>query len=96
MLIALEQYYKEKCDGIWEHTYGFTIETCDNPGWQMKINEPNLFKILDLLKRRGEIPSSVKVRIGCAELSEVILFSENLQPLSIFIKQLIDYYKSLP
>lgn len=46
MLCAIEQYYKENCDGIWEHSYGFTIESCDNTGWLIKINDHLLFKVL--------------------------------------------------
>lgn len=34
----LEKWYKEKCDGIWEHSYGIEIETLDNPGWYVKID----------------------------------------------------------
>ena len=54
MLCAIEQYYKENCDGIWEHSYGFTIESCDNPGWLIKINDHLLFKVLDALKIKKE------------------------------------------
>ena len=25
------------CNGDWEHTYGITIETTDNPGWMLTI-----------------------------------------------------------
>lgn len=33
----LQDWYFENCNGDWEHTYGITIETLDNPGWQLKI-----------------------------------------------------------
>jgi len=29
----LQQWYSEHCDGAWEHGFGITIETIDNPGW---------------------------------------------------------------
>ena len=34
----LEGWYKSNCDGYWEHSYGVTIETLDNPGWKIDIN----------------------------------------------------------
>ena len=38
LLKALETWYAENCDGDWEHSYGVTIETLDNPGWSVKID----------------------------------------------------------
>ncbi len=26
------------CDGDWEHSYGITIDTLDNPGWKVSID----------------------------------------------------------
>ena len=34
----LQQWYSEQCDGEWEHGFGVTIETIDNPGWSVKIS----------------------------------------------------------
>ncbi|MHB1458026.1 MAG: Imm53 family immunity protein [Armatimonadota bacterium] len=34
----LQQWYWRHCDGDWEHGYGVTIETMDNPGWSLTIN----------------------------------------------------------
>ena len=34
----LQQWYWRQCDGDWEHGYGVTIETMDNPGWSLTIN----------------------------------------------------------
>ncbi len=33
----LEQWYAEQCDGVWEELYGITIQTLDNPGWDVTI-----------------------------------------------------------
>ena len=35
----LQQWYSAHCDGDWEHGFGVTIETLDNPGWSVKIVE---------------------------------------------------------
>ena len=37
-LARVQQWYEEQCDGDWEHRYGVSIESLDNPGWQMKID----------------------------------------------------------
>jgi hypothetical protein len=33
----LQGWYMAHCDGEWEHSYGVTIETLDNPGWIVRI-----------------------------------------------------------
>lgn len=36
MLIdRLEDWYQSNCDGDWEHGFGVTIESLDNPGWSL-------------------------------------------------------------
>jgi hypothetical protein len=37
-LEALLQWYQAQCDGTWEHQYGITIDTLDNPGWSLRID----------------------------------------------------------
>ena len=34
----LQKWYASQCDGDWEHGYGVSIETLDNPGWRLRIN----------------------------------------------------------
>lgn len=34
----LENWYKNNCDGYWEHQYGVKITNIDNPGWRVQIN----------------------------------------------------------
>jgi hypothetical protein len=34
----LTRWYERQCDGDWEHSYGVSIETLDNPGWSLKID----------------------------------------------------------
>ena len=89
MLNALEQYYKKQCDGKWEHNFGFTIESCDNPGWMMNIKDPHLYRIVCSIAEKRENPDSVNICLGAAEFSEVILFSRQLQTLGHFVKNLL-------
>lgn len=37
-LNRLQEWYEIHCDGDWEHTYGISINTMDNPGWSVKID----------------------------------------------------------
>lgn len=34
----LQTWYLAQCNGEWEHSYGVTIQSCDNPGWWVTIN----------------------------------------------------------
>lgn len=34
----LQQFYFERCNNQWEHRYGVSIETLDNPGWLVTID----------------------------------------------------------
>src|SRR5688572_18249094 len=34
----LMDWYAVHCDGLWEHGYGVTIGTIDNPGWRLEIH----------------------------------------------------------
>lgn len=38
ILTWIQDWYKERCDENWEHSYGLKIESLDNPGWQVKID----------------------------------------------------------
>ncbi|MBO9581289.1 MAG: immunity 53 family protein [Sphingobium sp.] len=31
-------WYLSHCDGDWEHEYGVTIDTPDNPGWSLTVD----------------------------------------------------------
>ncbi|MBI6871796.1 immunity 53 family protein [Clostridium aciditolerans] len=34
----IQDWYIENCDEDWEHCYGVTISTLDNPGWLVDID----------------------------------------------------------
>jgi hypothetical protein len=38
ILTWLQNWYKSKCNGDWEHKYGIKIETLDNPGWTVSVD----------------------------------------------------------
>ena len=37
-MTRLQKWYQANCDGEWEHRYGISIGTLDNPGWTVKID----------------------------------------------------------
>lgn len=37
-LDELQRWYLDQCDDDWEHSFGITIDTLDNPGWSIKID----------------------------------------------------------
>lgn len=40
-LRELQDWYLSHCDGNWEHKYGISIESLDNPGWTVDIGLAN-------------------------------------------------------
>ena len=38
ILTRLQNWYLINCDGEWEHAFGISITTIDNPGWTVRIN----------------------------------------------------------
>jgi hypothetical protein len=34
----LAAWYREQCDGDWEHEFGIRIATLDNPGWDVEVD----------------------------------------------------------
>ena len=38
LLLWLQNWYQQNCDGYWEHLYGITIGNIDNPGWTVRID----------------------------------------------------------
>lgn len=37
-LHQLQAWVKMQCNGDWEHSNGISIQSCDNPGWWVKID----------------------------------------------------------
>lgn len=38
ILYWIQNWFKENCDGDWEHGDGIQITTLDNPGWDIEID----------------------------------------------------------
>jgi hypothetical protein len=37
-LQLLQAWYRQQCNGVWEHSWGIKIDTLDNPGWTIKVD----------------------------------------------------------
>ena len=37
-LQLVEEWFKRKCDGNWEHQFGVTLESTDDPGWAVTLD----------------------------------------------------------
>lgn len=35
---GVEEWFRAQCNGDWEHSYGFSIETTDNGGWYVEVD----------------------------------------------------------
>lgn len=46
-LLRLCEWFSGNCNEEWEHTYGISIETLDNPGWAVRID----LRELELLRK---------------------------------------------
>src|SRR4051812_27420392 len=38
LICWLQDWYEHNCNGDWEHQYGISINTVDNPGWIINID----------------------------------------------------------
>jgi hypothetical protein len=38
LIEQIQSWYAAQCNGDWEHQYGVSIETLDNPGWCVTID----------------------------------------------------------
>lgn len=60
LISALQQWYESQCDEDWEHRFGITIGTLDNPGWTVTIDlkgtelEARAFHTIERLESESE------------------------------------------
>lgn len=53
IIVWIQNWYKNNCDGDWEHMYGIEIDTLDNPGWKVSIDlldTPLETKVFDMIQ----------------------------------------------
>jgi hypothetical protein len=59
-VIELQKWYESQCNEDWEHQFGITIGTLDNPGWTVTIDlegtdlERRAFQTLEKLESERE------------------------------------------
>ena len=78
-LNVIENWFKSCCNGIWEHRFGFSLETTDNPGWrasfQLYTTEVEVNSRLADWPHRNDVEVSVQnghIRIYSESLTKCI------------------------
>jgi hypothetical protein len=64
----IQNWYKNQCDGDWEHASGVKIDTIDNPGWSVEI---------DLIDTELENKTFNKIRYDYDDDDWLLCFVEN-------------------
>ncbi|SFP23713.1 Immunity protein 53 [Cohaesibacter marisflavi] len=72
----IEAWFKDRCDGDWEHQGGITIETTDNPGWYILIEFDDL---------KHGVDSTIKERNILRSDSDFIMFNYQKEAQSLEI-----------
>src|ERR1700682_6352449 len=73
-LSELQDWYTAHRDGDWEHQYGVTIESLDNPGWWVRIDlqQTELECITFLHSPRATKTSLTHKHLGYTALSRTV------------------------
>jgi Immunity protein 53 len=69
----LSEWYRAQCNDVWEHSYGVSIGTLDNPGWLVKIDivGTNLEGRTFIAEERGD-PEQFVAAGGAGNLTELL------------------------
>lgn len=71
----LEKFYRRHCNDEWEHLYGITIQTSDNPGWLITVSDPEFYEFLRSKgeKLTKEIQNQFKIQISLIDDPSYVL-----------------------
>ena len=82
-LQSLQDWYLAQCNGDWEHTYGVSIGTLDNPGWTLDVEQ-----LLAEILFESLIGFSDQAGHGWAAAAfalELMLLEDFFQPFGVFL-----------
>jgi hypothetical protein len=93
-LVRLQNWYKNNCNGDWEHSYGINIGTLDNPGWKITIDleETDLEKLIFNLDFQDNMNEDnwFQIKIENA-IFDAACGPENLeQTLNLFLDEIVN------
>jgi hypothetical protein len=88
LLTRLQNWYLTNCDGDWEHSYGISINTLDNPGWTIKINLSDT--CLQNLQYNKQIDNGTVDWLFIKVVDKVLEASGDPQKLSIILAIFLD------
>ncbi len=84
----LEKWFENHCDGTWEHHYGITIETSDNPGWILTFKELKITKKI-LADTIGDLLRDYDAQVG-ADGTTIRVFAPSLNKVLLAAAILIE------
>ena len=69
ILKRLQLWYKQHCDGDWEHLFGVTIDTMADPGWMLSVDlSDTLLEEVDFQTIKiGDIENKNNFWINCSK-----------------------------
>ena len=95
----IDNFYRHYCNGQWDHDYGITIQTCDNPGWLLTFSDSKLNEIWNestcgvIIKRISDKHNVIVTYKSERHTSfqEINIFSVSLENLLTSAVELIKY-----
>ncbi|MGL1935698.1 MAG: immunity 53 family protein [Fibrobacterales bacterium] len=92
----LQEWYRSNCNGDWEHSFGVSIDTLDNPGWIIKFDLQDTSLQAAIVNQSNENPNNPLdwyfIKTDNSVL-EIMCGPSNLdQVLNIFFDEIIPKY----
>lgn len=96
LLRRLQEWYKLHCDGDWEHSYGITIDTLDNPGWSIRVDlTDTLLENVDFQKiKHGDPDGKNAFWMDCAKENSQFVACGSVDSLEKLISVFLDWAES--
>jgi hypothetical protein len=93
LLKRLQNWYQSHCDGDWEHSYGVTIDTLDNPGWRVSVDltDTLLENVQFKSVKTGDSESKNDFWIDCRKLDETYIGMGSADSLETLLTIFLDW-----
>lgn len=64
MINLICRYFGDNVDGVWEHSFGVSVRTTDNPGWLVTVDLKEPLGSESFVYSIGEVPNSSNGNLG--------------------------------
>ncbi len=95
ILADIQRWYNAQCDNDWEHDFGLTIKTLDNPGWLVEIDladtllEDQPFEPMSVDNARG-------IWLSCHVAESIFRGAGDPSQLSRILEVFLEWAKTVP